>query len=194
MYHYWTIPLIYLPSFHSSIYQDELDGLLFYHKELHYTPGVTPLIGWLKPWMLPEILSVPVPDSIMAKKPPGASLRPPSTPSPAKDKTKDSAKKADSKPVTMETEASPTSAKWGATFSFGGVESESEHFTQQGTAFYMCKVLFICAIVNYCELMRWGNKPNLKPMDSFATLQKWKLIILFFMQNFIGLYELLMPY
>ncbi|XP_041465165.1 snurportin-1-like [Lytechinus variegatus] len=66
-------------------FKDELDGLLFYHKALHYTPGVTPLVGWLKPWMLPEILGVPIPDALMAKRPPGAQLRPPSTtPSPAK--------------------------------------------------------------------------------------------------------------
>lgn len=29
-------------------------------------PGQTPLIGWLKPWMLPEILGVPVPDVFAA--------------------------------------------------------------------------------------------------------------------------------
>ena len=32
----------------------------------------------------------------------------------------------------------------------------------------------------------------LKPMDSFGTWQKWKLIY-FLMQNFIKLYEVLMP-
>lgn len=26
-----------------------------------YTPGQTPLVGWLKPWMMPEILNVDVP-------------------------------------------------------------------------------------------------------------------------------------
>jgi hypothetical protein len=27
-----------------------------------YTPGQTPLVGWLKPWMVKEILYVEVPD------------------------------------------------------------------------------------------------------------------------------------
>jgi snurportin-1 len=40
----------------------KIDGLLFYHSEVHYTPGQTALVGWLKPFMLPEILNVPVPD------------------------------------------------------------------------------------------------------------------------------------
>lgn len=30
--------------------------------QVHYTSGQTPLVGWLKPWMLPEILGVPVAD------------------------------------------------------------------------------------------------------------------------------------
>ncbi|KAG7163834.1 Snurportin-1-like [Homarus americanus] len=33
-----------------------LDGVLFYHKESHYTHGPTPLVGWLKAYMFPEIL------------------------------------------------------------------------------------------------------------------------------------------
>lgn len=40
----------------------QVDGILFYHKEAHYLPGQTPLVTWLLPWMLPEILSVPIPD------------------------------------------------------------------------------------------------------------------------------------
>ncbi|CAI2347211.1 unnamed protein product [Caenorhabditis sp. 36 PRJEB53466] len=39
-----------------------LDGLLFYHNSVCYEPGQSPLVGWLKPWMLPEILNVPIPD------------------------------------------------------------------------------------------------------------------------------------
>jgi snurportin-1 len=35
-----------------------LDGLLFYHKRVHYLPGATPLVGWLKGFMLPELLGV----------------------------------------------------------------------------------------------------------------------------------------
>ena len=57
--------------------QAELDGLLFYHKQTHYTSGSTPLVGWLKPWMLPDMLGVPVPDSIMASRPPGADIETP---------------------------------------------------------------------------------------------------------------------
>ncbi|XP_071487278.1 snurportin-1-like [Diadema antillarum] len=63
---------------HVMPFPDKLDGLLFYHKYLHYTPGVNPLVGWLKPWMLPDMLGVPVPPAIMAQKPAGAQFRPPS--------------------------------------------------------------------------------------------------------------------
>ncbi|CAL2034936.1 unnamed protein product [Caenorhabditis brenneri] len=38
-----------------------LDGLLFYHNSVVYEPGQSSLVGWLKPWMLPEILKVPIP-------------------------------------------------------------------------------------------------------------------------------------
>ena len=37
-----------------------LDGLLFYHNKTHYVPGSTPLVGWLKPHMMPRVLGVPV--------------------------------------------------------------------------------------------------------------------------------------
>ncbi|PIO65526.1 hypothetical protein TELCIR_12796 [Teladorsagia circumcincta] len=40
----------------------ELDGLLYYHSGVIYEAGQSPLVGWLKPWMLPEILNVPVPE------------------------------------------------------------------------------------------------------------------------------------
>lgn len=46
-----------------------LDGVLFYHRESHYTHGNTPLVGWLKGYMFPEILGVPVPDSVLQEKP-----------------------------------------------------------------------------------------------------------------------------
>ena len=39
-----------------------LDGLLFYHKLGFYTPNVTPLVGWLKPFMIPEILGMKIPE------------------------------------------------------------------------------------------------------------------------------------
>jgi len=47
----------------------EVDGLLFFHKRTHYTCGRTPLVGWLKPYMLPEILGVSVPDAYLAGAP-----------------------------------------------------------------------------------------------------------------------------
>ena len=31
-----------------------VDGFLFYHNEMQYIPGVTPLVGWLKPAMISE--------------------------------------------------------------------------------------------------------------------------------------------
>ena len=33
---------------HPASFPGELDGLLFYHKQTHYTAGYTPLVGWLK--------------------------------------------------------------------------------------------------------------------------------------------------
>jgi len=39
----------------------ELDGLMFYHKKTAYTAGETPLVGWLKPFMVPEVLAFSIP-------------------------------------------------------------------------------------------------------------------------------------
>ena len=64
---YYTLQLIT----EYSLFQ--LDGLLFYHKQTCYTFGSTPLVLWLKAYMLPEILGVPVPDQLMAQKPPSYS-------------------------------------------------------------------------------------------------------------------------
>ncbi|XP_027321459.3 snurportin-1 [Anas platyrhynchos] len=50
-------------------YPFEVDGLLFYHKQTHYTPGSTPLVGWLRPYMLPEILGLAVPPTALTAKP-----------------------------------------------------------------------------------------------------------------------------
>ena len=36
------------------------DGALFFHRAAHYRPGVTPLVLWLKPFMLPEAVGVPL--------------------------------------------------------------------------------------------------------------------------------------
>ncbi|XP_066184834.1 snurportin-1 isoform X2 [Sylvia atricapilla] len=47
----------------------EVDGLLFYHKQTHYTPGSTPLVGWLRPYMVPEILGLTVPATVLTAKP-----------------------------------------------------------------------------------------------------------------------------
>ncbi|KAM6303450.1 snurportin-1 isoform 1-T2 [Podargus strigoides] len=47
----------------------EVDGLLFYHKQTHYTPGSTPLVGWLRPYMVPEILGLAVPTTVLTAKP-----------------------------------------------------------------------------------------------------------------------------
>ncbi|KFD55007.1 hypothetical protein M514_04189 [Trichuris suis] len=38
-----------------------LDGLLFYHRSCLYESGETPLVGWLKPFMLNDMLGVMVP-------------------------------------------------------------------------------------------------------------------------------------
>ncbi|KAL0275237.1 UNVERIFIED_CONTAM: hypothetical protein PYX00_003163 [Menopon gallinae] len=42
------------PYFDSD--RPQVDGLLFYHKEGYYAPGTTPLVLWLKPYMLNEML------------------------------------------------------------------------------------------------------------------------------------------
>ncbi|XP_069758909.1 snurportin-1 isoform X2 [Narcine bancroftii] len=49
--------------------RNPVDGLLFYHNQTHYTPGSTPLVGWLKPYMVADILGLPVPDSPLTSKP-----------------------------------------------------------------------------------------------------------------------------
>ncbi|KAK3606019.1 hypothetical protein CHS0354_025057 [Potamilus streckersoni] len=49
----------------------EVDGLLFYHKTAKYEPGSTPLVLWVKPYILPEILDVQVAESFMVEKPQG---------------------------------------------------------------------------------------------------------------------------
>ncbi|XP_049787597.1 snurportin-1 isoform X2 [Schistocerca cancellata] len=46
-----------------------LDGLLFYHSESHYTAGSTPLVGWLKPHMIPEVLGVDIHPRYLEERP-----------------------------------------------------------------------------------------------------------------------------
>ncbi|XP_048473129.1 snurportin-1 isoform X2 [Rhincodon typus] len=53
----------------AAIYPFEVDGLLFYHKQTHYTPGSTPLVGWLKPYMVADILGLAVPACPLSTKP-----------------------------------------------------------------------------------------------------------------------------
>ncbi|MBN3307842.1 snurportin-1 [Amia ocellicauda] len=50
-------------------YSFKVDGLLFYHRETHYTPGSTPLVGWLRPYMASEILGIEVPEGPLTAKP-----------------------------------------------------------------------------------------------------------------------------
>ncbi|XP_052276684.1 uncharacterized protein LOC127875954 isoform X2 [Dreissena polymorpha] len=47
----------------------QFDGCLFYHRQAHYTFGRSPLVIWLKPYMVPEMLGIPVPDSMTTEKP-----------------------------------------------------------------------------------------------------------------------------
>ncbi|XP_061450976.1 snurportin-1 [Rhineura floridana] len=47
----------------------EVDGLLFYHKQAHYNPGSTPLVGWLRPYMVSDILGISVPACPLTTKP-----------------------------------------------------------------------------------------------------------------------------
>lgn len=49
-----------------------MDGLLFYHRQTHYTPGTTPLVGWLRPYMVWDILGLEVPEGPLALRPPDA--------------------------------------------------------------------------------------------------------------------------
>uniref|UniRef100_A0AC35TN13 Snurportin-1 n=1 Tax=Rhabditophanes sp. KR3021 TaxID=114890 RepID=A0AC35TN13_9BILA len=46
----------------ASSFEYELDGLLFYYQDVNYERGQTPFVGWLLPWMLPDMLDVQVPD------------------------------------------------------------------------------------------------------------------------------------
>lgn len=51
----------------------QVDGLLFYHRQTHYTPGSTPLVGWLRPYMVSDILGIEVPEGPLTTKPQYAS-------------------------------------------------------------------------------------------------------------------------
>lgn len=48
-----------------------LDGFLLYHKLSHYHHGKTPLVGWLCPWMIPEMLGYAVNERYLKERPSG---------------------------------------------------------------------------------------------------------------------------
>jgi len=50
-------------------FSDHLDGLLIYHREVHYMPGKTPLVGWIKGYMVPELMGISVCDELMEQRP-----------------------------------------------------------------------------------------------------------------------------
>ena len=52
------------------MFDANLDGILFYHNMLNYMPGHTPLVGWLKGYMIPEMLGIAVSNKIESQKPP----------------------------------------------------------------------------------------------------------------------------
>ncbi|KAK0078272.1 hypothetical protein PV325_002757 [Microctonus aethiopoides] len=70
-------PILSLPSiacsenlsqyFENDLPFSSLDGLLFYHREGHYMHGNTPLVTWLKPFMLSEVLGISVPPPLSDK-------------------------------------------------------------------------------------------------------------------------------
>jgi len=50
-------------------FNDRLDGLLVYHRQVHYMPGKTPLVGWIKGYMVPELLDIQVCEDLMEQRP-----------------------------------------------------------------------------------------------------------------------------
>uniref|UniRef100_A0AC34FMB8 Snurportin-1 n=1 Tax=Panagrolaimus sp. ES5 TaxID=591445 RepID=A0AC34FMB8_9BILA len=46
----------------------EISGLLFYNNDGWYTSGYTPLVGWLEPWMLPEVINIQIHESYNIEK------------------------------------------------------------------------------------------------------------------------------
>lgn len=55
-------------AFEISDVELPVDGILFYHKEMLYVKKITPLVCWLKPFMVPEVLNIPV-HEIYGKRP-----------------------------------------------------------------------------------------------------------------------------
>ncbi|KAK6616969.1 hypothetical protein RUM44_005326 [Polyplax serrata] len=54
---------------HFTLDTPKIDGILFYHSEAYYTPGHTPLVVWLKPFMIPEVFRIEVSDRYMVTRP-----------------------------------------------------------------------------------------------------------------------------
>lgn len=52
-----------------------LDGFLVYHKLSHYHHGKTPLVGWLCPWMVPEVLGYSVNAQYVKERPTGQHVK-----------------------------------------------------------------------------------------------------------------------
>ncbi|KAG8192213.1 hypothetical protein JTE90_009973 [Oedothorax gibbosus] len=50
-------------------FASKLDGLLFYHKRTHYISATTPLVVWLKGYMVPEMLNIDIPTSLSEERP-----------------------------------------------------------------------------------------------------------------------------
>jgi snurportin-1 len=59
--------------FASTTSISSIDGYLFYHKDGLYISDTTPLVCWLKPFMIPEILKIPVGGDFVKGKPSGYS-------------------------------------------------------------------------------------------------------------------------
>lgn len=50
-------------------YLTQFDGCLFYHKQAHYTFGASPLVVWLKPYMVGEMIGIDIPECMMQQRP-----------------------------------------------------------------------------------------------------------------------------
>ena len=69
----WLGPVSFPPKSNNqcklSYFLQYIDGILFYHKQAHYNSGNTPLVGWLKVYMIPEIIGVNVPGKFLQNVP-----------------------------------------------------------------------------------------------------------------------------
>uniref|UniRef100_A0A1B6F606 Snurportin-1 n=1 Tax=Cuerna arida TaxID=1464854 RepID=A0A1B6F606_9HEMI len=58
-----------LPAALADHNPSEVDGILFYHNGAPYISGQTPLVGWLKPYMLPERFGLELPQEFLDQRP-----------------------------------------------------------------------------------------------------------------------------